>query len=103
MGIATLLDPRFKHHMLLYCFEVLQVTNSDEEVGKVKDTLSDLMLEYHTDEDAGTSSSTIKPTVDTARVASSQPPSLRFQSELDRYLEDDMVDIQTEGFNVLDW
>ena len=111
MGIATLLDPRFKHHMLLYCFEVLQVTNSDEEVGKVKDTLSDLMLEYHIDEDAGTSSSTIKPTVEnsgflssfTARVANSQPSALRFKSELDRYLEDEMVDIQTEGWNVLDW
>lgn len=111
MGIATLLDPRFKHHMLLYCFEVLQVINPDEEVTKVKDTLSDLMLEYHTDEDASTSTSTIKPTTVnsgflssfTARVASKQPSALRFKSELDRYIDDEMVDIQTEGFNILDW
>jgi hypothetical protein len=101
MGIATLLDPRFKHHMLLYCFKVLQVTNSDEEVAKVKDTLSDLMLEYHIDEDVGSISSSIKPTMEnsgflssfSARVASSQSSALMFKSEMDRYLEDDMVDI----------
>jgi len=28
---------------------------------------------------------------------------MRFRSELDQYLEDEMVDIQTKGFDILDW
>jgi len=46
MGIATLLETRFKYYMLLHCFEVLLGTTRSDceyEVAKVKDCLSDLM------------------------------------------------------------
>ncbi|XP_066376005.1 zinc finger BED domain-containing protein DAYSLEEPER-like [Miscanthus floridulus] len=114
MGIATLLDPRFKHYMLLHCFEVLLGTIGSDclyEVAKVKDYLSDLMSQYHSDEDEGNpSSSKATPVFNSgllssfsARVASTVPSAMRFRSELDRYLEDEMVDIHTKGFDVLDW
>ena len=38
-----------------------------------------------------------------ARLASTKPSAFRNKSELDRYLEDEMVDIHTTGFNILDW
>ena len=47
MGIATILNPRFKHHMLLHYFEVLlgsSGTCCEHEVAKLKSSLSDLML-----------------------------------------------------------
>jgi hypothetical protein len=114
MGIATLLDPRFKHYMLLHCFEVLLGTTGldcEYEVAKVKDCLSDLMSQYHSDDGEGSSSSSkATPVLNSgflssfsARVASTVPSSIRFKSELDRYLEDEMVDIHTKGFDVLDW
>jgi hypothetical protein len=38
-----------------------------------------------------------------ARVASIRPPSRRLQSEVDRYLEDELVPLETKNFKVLDW
>ena len=38
-----------------------------------------------------------------ARVAKRRPATRRFFSELDKYLEDDYVAIDTKNFNVLDW
>ena len=100
--------------MLLHCFEVLLGTTGSDceyEVAKVKDYLSDLMSQYHSDEDEGnTSSSKATPVLNSgllssfsACVASTVPSAMRFRSELDRYLEDEMVDIHTRGFDVLDW
>ena len=63
MGIATLLDPRFKHFLLEHCFDVLLGTtgeNCEYEVAKVKESLSDLMLKYHSEKEDGVGSSTIK-------------------------------------------
>jgi hypothetical protein len=37
-----------------------------------------------------------------ARVASTKPAAIRFRSELDRYLEYEMVDIHTKYFDILD-
>jgi hypothetical protein len=113
MGIATLLDPQFKYYMLLHCFEVLLGTtrvDCEYEVEKVKDCLSDLMSQYHSDGDEGSSSSSKATPVlgsgflssFSAHVASIVPSSMRFKSELDRYLEDEMVDIHTKGFDILD-
>jgi len=36
-------------------------------------------------------------------VADTKPTSMSFRSELDCYLEDEMVDIHTKGFDILDW
>jgi hypothetical protein len=107
MGIATLLDPRFKHIMLLHCFEVLHgsdVVDCEYEVTKVKESLSDLMLEYHLEEGEPTVNKETTPEIGnfgflssfSARVASTKPIAIRFRSELDRYLEDEMVDIHTK-------
>jgi hypothetical protein len=38
-----------------------------------------------------------------ARVASRRPTTMRFKSELERYLEDELVPIGTENFKILDW
>jgi len=115
MGIATILDPQFKHHMLLHYFEVLHGSNGtccELEVAKVKSSLSDLMLEYHLEEDEGPSNTqAVTPSFGSsgflssfsARVASTNPSAMRFRSELDRYLEDEMVDVHTKGFDILDW
>lgn len=114
MGIATLLDPRFKHIMLLQCFEMLlgrDVVDCEDKVTKVKDSLSDLMLEYHLEEDEPIANKAMAPAVGnsgfldsfSARVASTKPAAIRFRSELDRYLEDEMVDIHTKDFDILDW
>ena len=57
MGIAIMLDPRFKQIMLVQCFEVLLGTigiDCEYEVEKVRNSLADLMLEYNLEEDEGT-------------------------------------------------
>uniref|UniRef100_A0A8R7P3E3 HAT C-terminal dimerisation domain-containing protein n=1 Tax=Triticum urartu TaxID=4572 RepID=A0A8R7P3E3_TRIUA len=38
-----------------------------------------------------------------ARVAQKRPASFRMKSELDRYLEDELVPLSKDKFNVLDW
>ena len=76
------------------------------------DLLRDLMDDYHVDveevEDTTNSSATSINNMEflssfSARVASARPESLMFKSELDRYLEDGLVPLDTNGFNVLDW
>jgi hypothetical protein len=38
-----------------------------------------------------------------ARIASKRPMEMLFKSELDRYLEDELVPLATKNFQVLDW
>lgn len=72
------------------------------------------MLQYNLEEDEGRCGSSAKsaaPSVGnsgflssfSARLASTKPASFRNKSELDRYLDDEMVDIHTTGFDILDW
>jgi len=68
------------------------------------------MIEYHVEEDCDNSESAAAPTEDmeflssfSARVASTRPSAVWFKSELDRYLEDELVSLETKGFKVLDW
>lgn len=115
MGIATLLDPRFKTEMLLVCFEMLMGISGDEcedHVREVTKLLCELMNEYQLQDDEGnTEPSTSMQSIEApavmslfnARVAKKRPASLRLKSELDRYLEDDYVPATKENFNVLDW
>ena len=99
--------------MLLQCFEVLlgrHGVDCEDEVTKVKESLSNLMLEYHLEEDEPRVNKASAPTVGnsgflssfSARVASTKLGAIRFRSELDRYLEDEM-DILTKDFDILDW
>jgi hypothetical protein len=116
MGITTILDPQFKNLMLLMSFEWFLGTSSkvcDDKVAEVKYLLSQLMLEYHledVEEENGCETSTAAALGNTdflssfsARVASKRPPTMRSKSELDRYLEDDLVPLSMKNFNILDW
>jgi hypothetical protein len=113
MGLATILDPRFKTDFLLGFIETLTGEPSQacvEKLDKVTESLCELMKEYEIEEDEdNTESSThalansgILSTI-SARVASRRPTTMRFKSELDRYLEDELVPIGTENFKILDW
>jgi hypothetical protein len=58
--------------------------------------------------EAGPSSPAVVKTDDflssiSARVASIRPASMGFKSELDRYLDEELLDMHTKNFKVLDW
>ena len=108
MGLATILDPRFKTDYLLGFIETLTGDSSAECVEGVSDvtnTLYNLMKEYEMDDDEDNTESSAPTLANSgvlssisARVASRRPASVRFKSELDRYLEDELVPIQIENF-----
>jgi hypothetical protein len=114
MGITTLLDPRFKTTVLLICYEdLLGISGQacEDNVNDVKNLLADLMREYHVEEDLE-GSQTSTPIVSnnddylasiSACVASRKPANMGFKSELDRYLDEEMLSMQTKNFNVSDW
>jgi hypothetical protein len=113
MGLATILDPRFRTDYLLGFIETLNGDSSEDSAERVSDvtnTLYDLMREYEMDDDKdNTESSTpalanlgVLSTI-SACVASRRPAAVRFKFELDRYLEDELVSIQIENFQILDW
>lgn len=108
MGIATILDPRFKIIVLNICFEDLLGTVGkpcEDKVIEVKNLLTDLISEYHVEDVEGSQLTT---TLDgngddflssiSARLAS-----VGFRSKLDRYLDEELVNMHTKNFNVLDW
>ncbi|WVZ79544.1 hypothetical protein U9M48_027109 [Paspalum notatum var. saurae] len=112
MGIAIVLDPRFKVDYLLGFFETLLGQNSDQclaKVQEVKESLFDLMKYYEVDEHEGPTESS-GPSLDTsllsaisARVASRRPAMTKVKNELHRYLEDELVPFTAESFQILDW
>jgi hypothetical protein len=113
MGIATVLDPRLKTLSLLMCFEwLLGMTGQvcEDKVALVMDLLRDLMIEYHV-EVVEVEETTAAPSTSnleflssfSVRVASTRPESMMYKSELERYIEDGLVPLDTKGFNVLDW
>ncbi|XP_015695909.2 zinc finger BED domain-containing protein RICESLEEPER 3-like [Oryza brachyantha] len=114
MGIATLLDPRLKKLSLLMCFEWLTGTTShicQDKVDETIDLLTELMIEYHVEEECENNSELAAAPVGdmeflssfSARVASTRPSAIQFKYELDHYLEDELVSLETKGFKVLDW
>ena len=90
MGIATILDPRFKVDYLLGFFETLIGQNSDQcvlKVDEVKESLCDLMKYYEMEEGEDTTESST-PLLDTsllstisACVASRRPAMTRVKNE----------------------
>jgi hypothetical protein len=114
MGIATILDPRFKIDYLLEFFETLVGNTGEscvERVHEIREDLCELMKEYQVDdEEDNTESSALTlaksgllSTI-SARVASRRAPTMiRLKSELDRYLEDELVPISVDNFQILDW
>ena len=113
MGLATILDPRFKTDFLVGFLETLTGQSHLEcleKVSEVKISLYELMKDYEVEEDEDNTESTAASLVNSgvlsiisARVASRRPTAVRFKSELDRYLDDELVPINTENFNILDW
>jgi hypothetical protein len=111
MGLATILDPRFKTDFLLGFIETLTGHSHEEcteRVDEIRNSLYDLMKEYEMEEDEDNTESSAPPlsssgvlSVISARVASRRPTTFRFKSELERYLEDELVPI--ENFKILDW
>ena len=78
----------------------------------MKNLLADLMLEYHGEDDVGNSVPTAAPAAGEsddflssmmARVASRRPTTMGFKTELDRYLDEELLDMNTKNFRVLDW
>lgn len=113
MGVATLLDPRFKSEYLIEFIATLTGNPSSLCYGKldeVKASLCELMKEYELEDDEDNTETSTPPlshsgvlSTISARVASRRPTTQRFKSELDRYLEEELVSINTENFKVLDW
>jgi hypothetical protein len=113
MGLATILDPRFKTDFLLGFIETLTGEPSEacvEKLDKVTESLCELMKEYAIEEDEDNTESSTHALVNSgvlstinARVASRRTTTMRFKFELDRYLEDELVPIGTENFKILDW
>jgi hypothetical protein len=109
MGIATILDPRFKIDYLLDFFETLVGQTREacvERVHEIRDNLCDLMKEYQVDDEEDSTESS-GPTLAnsgllstiSARVASRRALTMiRLKSELDRYLEEELVLISVENF-----
>jgi hypothetical protein len=82
----------------------------EHRVANVKNLLADLMNEYHVAESIENNESST-PSVGnnddflsdiSARIASRRPTSTRLKYELDWYLDEEMVNMQTKYFNVLD-
>ena len=76
---------------------------------EVKNLLDDLICEYHVEDEGSPTSASLDGNGDdflssiSARVAIRRPTSMGFRSELDRYLDEEMVNMHTKNFSVLDW
>jgi hypothetical protein len=114
MGIATILDPRFNTTWLLICFEDLLGTiggECEDRVLEVKSLLADLMLEYREEDDVGNNAPAAHATEQSddflssmmARLASRRPTTMGFRTELDRYLDEELLLDTNKNFKVLDW
>ena len=117
MGMATLLDPRYKNEMLLVCFAMLHGISPsspecEDHVNGIIAKICTLLEEYNleSDDDHGQPSSSFSSleapalmSLFNARVAQKRHASFRMKSELDRYLEDELVPLSKDKFSVLDW
>ena len=66
------------------------------------------MLEYREEDDVGNNVPTASATGHSddsmmARVASRRPTTMGFKTKLDRYLDEELLDMYTKNFKVLDW
>lgn len=115
MGMATLLDPRYKKQMLTACFAMLHGIEPSsyeciELVDELVARLHALIEEYEVEEDEYEPceeliSSMKAPAIMNVFndiVAKQSPATARLQGEIEMYLTDGLVPY-TEKFNVLDW
>lgn len=117
MGIATILDTRYKKQMLMACFSMLRDIDDissyevTEKVDGVVANLHRLLEEYEVESDEYQSvedcslSTMQSPAIMTFFhdiVSQERPAAARLQGEIEQYLNDALV-TYTEKFNVLDW
>lgn len=119
MGVATVLDPRYKMQLLEYYFPLLYGSEASKELEMVKQICYDLLSEYQTktsEQEAGsnmgTTMSSFSHGVDSLDAALSgfdlfvkrnqHSNNRTVKSELDYYLEEDVLP-RTENFEILNW
>ncbi|KAM0876653.1 hypothetical protein ACQ4PT_036030 [Festuca glaucescens] len=114
MGMATLLDPRYKRHMLTACFAMLHgiepasyecIELVDDLVARLHALLEEYEVEkneYKPCEEFISSKTPAIMNVFNDIVAKQSPAAARLQGEIEMYLSDALVPY-TEKFDVLDW
>jgi hypothetical protein len=114
MGIATLLDPRYKRQILTACFAMLHgiepssyecVELVDDLVARLHALLEEYEVENHEYEPCEELISSKTPAIMNVFndiVAKQSPATARLQGEIEMYLTNALVPY-TEKFNVLDW
>uniref|UniRef100_A0ACD5Y5K0 Uncharacterized protein n=2 Tax=Avena sativa TaxID=4498 RepID=A0ACD5Y5K0_AVESA len=115
MAIATILDPRFKLHMLQDLFQTLYgYEHATKEVGKIRQLMLSLLVEYQQPSDGdGTSNIENTPNTDGGvdeiyeifdEYMNSKPAasSSQVRTELDLYLEEDLLP-RTQELDIIGW
>ena len=116
MGVAVILDPRYKMSVLEFYFDKLYGENASGEIQNIRQLCYDLLREYQskkslqnegTSDSSMISSSSVKDLVTLSEydLFVSQKKSKKVNSvysELDNYLEEDVLP-RTQGFDVLSW
>ncbi|KAL4309529.1 hypothetical protein GQ457_01G026010 [Hibiscus cannabinus] len=116
MGVGTLLDPRYKTTLLEYYFENIYGIGAEYEVERIVQLCRDLVTEYeekmmssNNEPQCFTSTSLDSVPVDLgdpgdfdAYVSRKKQKKLKVKSELDRYLELDIIP-RTPNFGILAW
>ncbi|KAL4353891.1 hypothetical protein GQ457_06G009720 [Hibiscus cannabinus] len=116
MGVGTLLDPRYKTTLLEYYFENIYGIGAESEVERIVQLCQDLVTEYeekmmssNNEPQCFTSTSLDSVPVDLgdpgdfdAYVSRKKQKKLKVKSELDRYLELDIIP-RTPNFDILAW
>ncbi|CAL5385247.1 unnamed protein product [Camellia sinensis] len=113
IGVAVVLDPRYRMTVLEFYFEKLYGDKAEDEVDRVRHICYDLLQEYQhrvgMETDVGGDSSAhpeiVTETLSEFDLFVSRKRSKKMKnvrSELDHYLEDDVLP-RTSGFDVLNW
>jgi hypothetical protein len=107
MGVATILDPRFKIDYLLGFFETLFCDTTEvcmDKVHAVRNSLYELMREYQVKEYQDNTKSSALPLENfgflssiSACVAIRRPTIITTNCELHRYLKDELIPIEIEN------
>ncbi|KAK9286527.1 hypothetical protein L1049_014925 [Liquidambar formosana] len=94
MGVAAVLDPRYKMDLLEFYFPKLYGDEYLEEVERVRQLCYDLLIEYQTRQ---------KQSLDRGvEVGKEIKRSVNVKSELDHYLDEDVLP-RTPDFDILSW
>ena len=100
MAIASVLDPRHKFDTIEFYFSKIFGSEYDEKVEKIRDILFELLKAYETSKDKSTTKSIVSSKEADANLDKEKLLAFRqrrknvkitVMTELDRYLEDDVV------------